>query len=182
MMENPRSSSGNGDDISGIPDDLRCKRSDGKQWRCTALSMPDKTVCEKHYIQAKKRAANSAMRANMKKAKRNSLGEGDIYLESKSDDMDSSPLVTSKVGDYAVSVCEKYKEKVLMGRVSHSPELPSMMNMSVHNSLKSNEDLEMDDEQYEENVRSYNTPPFSAVESSKSRSQKNFDSSPMLVS
>ncbi|KAJ0797819.1 putative transcription factor interactor and regulator C3H-WRC/GRF family [Helianthus annuus] len=32
---------------------IRCKRSDGKQWRCHAMSMPDKTVCEKHYIQAK---------------------------------------------------------------------------------------------------------------------------------
>ncbi|KAG2267670.1 hypothetical protein Bca52824_062225 [Brassica carinata] len=44
----------NGEGIIGIPDELRCKRSDGKQWRCTAMSMPDKTVCEKHYVQAKK--------------------------------------------------------------------------------------------------------------------------------
>lgn len=181
-MENPRSTSGNGDDNSGIPDDLRCKRSDGKQWRCTALSMPDKTVCEKHYIQAKKRAANSALRASMKKAKRKSLGESDIYLESKSDDMDS-PLVSSKVGDYPVSVSgKKYKEKILKSRVSHSPETPSMRNLSAHNSLKSNDDLEIDVEQYEENFRSYNTPPLSVVESSKSRSQKNFDGSPMVES
>jgi hypothetical protein len=33
------------------------KRSDGKQRRCSAPSMPDKTVCEKHYVQAKKRSA-----------------------------------------------------------------------------------------------------------------------------
>lgn len=63
------------EDGSGIPEDLRCKRSDGKQWRCNALSMPDKTVCEKHYIQAKKRAANSAMRANLKKARRKSIAD-----------------------------------------------------------------------------------------------------------
>ncbi|XP_022640895.1 lysine-specific demethylase JMJ25 isoform X2 [Vigna radiata var. radiata] len=88
-MDHARSTNGE-DNAAGIPDDLRCKRSDGKQWRCTAMSMPDKTVCEKHYIQAKKRAANSAMRANLKKAKRKSqsLNESDVYLESKSDDFD----------------------------------------------------------------------------------------------
>ncbi|KAG9140563.1 hypothetical protein Leryth_016078 [Lithospermum erythrorhizon] len=67
-------------DNVGIRDDLRCKRSDGKQWRCTALSMPDKTVCEKHYYQAKKRAANSAIRASMKKANTSSIGEYSISL------------------------------------------------------------------------------------------------------
>ncbi|WVY96460.1 hypothetical protein V8G54_028611 [Vigna mungo] len=78
-MDHARSTNGE-DNAAGIPDDLRCKRSDGKQWRCTAMSMPDKTVCEKHYIQAKKRAANSAMRANLKKAKRKSqsLNESDF--------------------------------------------------------------------------------------------------------
>eukprot|EP00256_Glycine_max_P052345 XP_014618670.1 lysine-specific demethylase JMJ25 isoform X3 [Glycine max] len=91
-MDNARSANGE-ENAAGIPDDLRCKRSDGKQWRCTAMSMPDKTVCEKHYIQAKKRAANSAMRANLKKAKRKSqslsLNESDnVYMESKSDDFD----------------------------------------------------------------------------------------------
>lgn len=58
------------EEINSVPEELRCKRSDGKQWRCSALSMPDKTVCEKHYIQAKKRAANSALRASLKKARR----------------------------------------------------------------------------------------------------------------
>ncbi|KAJ3683736.1 hypothetical protein LUZ60_013963 [Juncus effusus] len=67
-----------------IPEELRCKRSDGKQWRCSALSMPDKTVCEKHYVQAKKRAANSALRASLKKAKRTAEIETDgVYLERK---------------------------------------------------------------------------------------------------
>jgi WRC len=65
-------------EINGVPEELRCKRSDGKQWRCSALSMPDKTVCEKHYIQAKKRAANSALRASLKKARRMAQEEEDI--------------------------------------------------------------------------------------------------------
>ncbi|XP_006347090.1 lysine-specific demethylase JMJ25 isoform X2 [Solanum tuberosum] len=142
LMDHPRSSSGPGEDNIGIPDDLRCKRSDGKQWRCTALSMPDKTVCEKHYIQAKKRAANSAMRASMKKGKRKSMDENDVYSESKSDDMDL-PAENQKLGDYSGSISgKKHKEK------------------------------------YDESRRGYRTPPPSGMESSRSRSQKMFDSSP----
>ena len=141
-MDHSRSTSGMGEDTIGIPDDLRCKRSDGKQWRCTAKSMPDKTVCEKHYIHAKKRAANSALRASLKKAKRKSLGEIDIYLESKSDDMDL-PHVNEKVGDYPVSVSgNKSKEKVPKNQVSYSPEPPSMRSLSGCNPLKSNDDLQ----------------------------------------
>lgn len=107
-MDNPRSSSGNGEDY-GIPDDLRCKRTDGKQWRCTARSMPDKTVCEKHYIQAKKRAANSALRASLKKAKRNSLDDNELYSENRNDDLDMSP---SDALDYPISVlAKKHKDQ-----------------------------------------------------------------------
>lgn len=69
-MDQLRLGVGPPEEINGVPEELRCKRSDGKQWRCSALSMPDKTVCEKHYIQAKKRAANSALRASLKKARR----------------------------------------------------------------------------------------------------------------
>uniref|UniRef100_A0A5B7A1W7 Putative lysine-specific demethylase JMJ25 isoform X1 n=1 Tax=Davidia involucrata TaxID=16924 RepID=A0A5B7A1W7_DAVIN len=176
-MDHPRSTSGTGEDNVGIPDDLRCKRSDGKQWRCTAMSMPDKTVCEKHYIQAKKRAANSALRASLKKAKRKSLGESDIYLESKSDDLDL-PLVKTKVEDFPVSVSgKKYKEKVPKNQVHYSPETPPTRSLSVRNSLKPNDDLQRDVVRYEENRRSYKTPPPSAVESSKNRSHKIVDAS-----
>jgi lysine-specific demethylase 3 len=54
--------------MDALPEDLRCKRSDGKQWRCSAPSMPDKTVCHKHYVQAKKRAASSALRATLRRS------------------------------------------------------------------------------------------------------------------
>uniref|UniRef100_A0A5B6ZX44 Putative lysine-specific demethylase JMJ25 isoform X1 n=1 Tax=Davidia involucrata TaxID=16924 RepID=A0A5B6ZX44_DAVIN len=176
-MDHPRSTPGTGEDNVGIPDDLRCKRSDGKQWRCTAMSMPDKTVCEKHYIQAKKRAANSALRASLKKGKRKSFGESDVYLESKSDDMDL-PIVNTKVRAYPVSVSrKKHKEKVPRNKVRHSPETPPMRSVSVRNPLKPNDDPQRDVVQYEENRRSYKTPPPSAVESSKNRSHKIVDAS-----
>ncbi|KAI8548002.1 hypothetical protein RHMOL_Rhmol07G0238400 [Rhododendron molle] len=172
-MDHSRSTSGAGDDNVGIPDDLRCKRSDGKQWRCTAMSMPDKTVCEKHYVQAKKRAANSALRASLKKAKRKTLGESDIFLESKSDDMDmDTPITDEQVGDYPVSSSgKKYKEKLQKNKVHYSPETLSMRSLSTRNPLKQNDDLQRDGMQYEENHRSYNP--------SKDRLQRGFDPSVM---
>ncbi|XP_058222715.1 E3 ubiquitin-protein ligase JMJ24 [Rhododendron vialii] len=172
-MDHSRSTSGAGDDNVGIPDDLRCKRSDGKQWRCTAMSMPDKTVCEKHYVQAKKRAANSALRASLKKAKRKSLGESDIYLESKSDDMDmDTPIADEQVDDYPVSSSgKKYKEKLHKNKVHYSPDTLSMRSLAARNPLKQNDDLQRDGMQYEENHRSYNPP--------KDRLQKGFDHSVM---
>ncbi|KAL0300730.1 UNVERIFIED_CONTAM: Lysine-specific demethylase [Sesamum radiatum] len=176
MMDHPRSISGGGEENVGIPDDLRCKRSDGKQWRCTAMSMPDKTVCEKHYIQAKKRAANSAMRASMKKAKRKSLGESDIYLESKSDDMDL-PL-SSQFGDYSASSGKKKKEKLSKTQANDSPEMPPVRSFSGRSSLRSTDDLDRDGSEYEDSRRSYRTPPTSAVDSDRSRPQKMFEISP----
>ncbi|TMW89823.1 hypothetical protein EJD97_016585 [Solanum chilense] len=135
-MDYPRSSSGPVEDNIGIPDDLRCKRSDGKQWRCTALSMPDKTVCEKHYIQAKKRAANSAMRASMKKGKRKSMDENDVYSESRSDDMDIT-AENQKLGDYSGSFSEKkHKEKYDESRRGYRTPPPSGMESSRSRSLK----------------------------------------------
>ncbi|KAL8192504.1 hypothetical protein R6Q57_027689 [Mikania cordata] len=169
-MDPTRSNSGTAEDNNGIPDDLRCKRSDGKQWRCHAMSMPDKTVCEKHYIQAKKRAANSAMRANLKKAKRKPIGESDSYLESKSDDMDS-PLV-----DYRIS--DKQKEKLSKKQISYSPETPSFKNSSIHISSKSNDDLQRDMDESEETPKAYRTPS-SVADSSKSRSEKMHNASAM---
>lgn len=180
-MDHQRSSLGNGEDNAGIPDDLRCKRSDGKQWRCTAMSMPDKTVCEKHYIQAKRRAANSALRASLKKAKRKSLGESDIYLESKSDDYDM-PLVNMKNNDYPSVSGKKTLEKVSKSHFRYSPETPPTRGMSARNPLKANDDSQRDVAEYEENLRSYKTPPHSGMDSSRNRSQRSFDPSPTMVS
>ncbi|GJY04294.1 lysine-specific demethylase JMJ25 isoform X1 [Tanacetum coccineum] len=165
-VSTPVSGPGPAEDNNGIPDDLRCKRSDGKQWRCHAMSMPDKTVCEKHYIQAKKRAANSAMRASLKRAKRTPTGESDSYLESKSDDMDS-PL-----GEYPMTASGSRSMEMLAKRqISYSPETPSFKNSSVHISSKSNDDLHIDMAESAETPRAYMTPS-SVADSSKSRSEK----------
>ncbi|KAJ6414003.1 hypothetical protein OIU84_006752 [Salix udensis] len=180
IMDHPRSSSASGEENGGgIPDDLRCKRSDGKQWRCTAMSMPDKTVCEKHYVQAKKRAANSALRASLKKAKRKSLGESDSYLESKSDDFDI-PLVNMKVKEeqpFSVS-SKRHKEKVPKSQSRYSPETP-IRSLSGRNSQKLNDGSQRDFE-IEENRRSYKTLPLSTMNSSKSKSQRRSDANAMI--
>ncbi|KAF2307257.1 hypothetical protein GH714_025843 [Hevea brasiliensis] len=142
------------------------------------MPMPDKTVCEKHYIQAKRRAAESALRASLKKAKRKSLGESDIYLESKNDDR---PLANMKFDDYPLSASTKNnKEKVSKNKVQRSPETP-IRSLSVHNSLKPNDDLQKDVAEFEENCKSHKTPPLSTMDSSRSRSQCSFDASAMTV-
>jgi hypothetical protein len=58
---------GGGGGEDDIPDELRCKRSDGKQWRCNARALESKTLCEKHYSQAKKRAAGTSAGSSPKK-------------------------------------------------------------------------------------------------------------------
>ena len=170
-MDLPRSTSANGEDV-GIPDDLRCKRSDGKQWRCTAMSMPDKTVCEKHYIQAKKRAANSAMRAHLKKAKRKSMEEGDLYLEDKSDDFDA-PMSSGRIAEQSHPVKKSSKSQV-----RYSPDTPPTRSLPVRNSSK-HEDSQRDLSPYEENWRPYKT---NAADSLRNLSQKSFDANATTVS
>ncbi|KAH0863627.1 hypothetical protein HID58_080838 [Brassica napus] len=134
--EQTRSGSGNanGEVTIGIPDELRCKRSDGKQWRCTAMSMPDKTVCEKHYVQAKKRAANSASRASQKKVQRRSsppLGEADTY--SVDDQLVIPPPSSSNGGHasgstkYDGGIREKRHDKIMS---RYLPETPMMRGFS----------------------------------------------------
>lgn len=181
-MDNSRSGSGAGEDNVGISDDLRCKRSDGKQWRCTAMSMPDKTVCEKHYIQAKKRAANSAMKASMKK-KRKPLEDNDVYLESKNDDMDF-PLVSPRTGEFSnpVSGKKKSKEKVTKGQISHSVDGQPMGGLSLRSSVKSKDDLQRDGIGPDETRKAYRRTLPSGLDSPRSRPHKVLDASPISVS
>ncbi|KAI3890234.1 hypothetical protein MKX03_035170 [Papaver bracteatum] len=161
--------SSNFEDNGGIPEDLRCKRSDGKQWRCSALSMPDKTVCEKHYIQAKKRAANSALRANMKKAKRNLDSDG--YMDSRNDE-DDTPM-SLKGGEFSSSPV-MYNKKV--PRPQYSPESSPLRIAPTRNPIRLNDELQRDLGLFDENRSTmYTSPTPSAVESSRSKSLNNFD-------
>ncbi|KAK7356087.1 hypothetical protein VNO80_15353 [Phaseolus coccineus] len=182
-MDHARSTNGE-DNAAGIPDDLRCKRSDGKQWRCTAMSMPDKTVCEKHYIQAKKRAANSAMRANLKKAKRKSqsLNESDVYLESKSDDFDV-PLSAISLSQKKLSKNQfRYTPERDARRTSSARHALDEVDVDVDVDVDADADVDVDVDAdadadadvalYEEdNWVSYDSPP----DSSRKRSRRSLD-------
>uniref|UniRef100_A0A7N0U5X4 Lysine-specific demethylase JMJ25 n=1 Tax=Kalanchoe fedtschenkoi TaxID=63787 RepID=A0A7N0U5X4_KALFE len=170
MMDNNYSTSGNGEDGIGIPDDLRCKRSDGKQWRCTAMSMPDKTVCEKHYIQAKKRAANSAQRASLKKGKRKKVVDSE-YVDSRNDDMDT-PNEDETLEEYAVSPQrKKLKGKVPKREFSYSPE------SSPERSFREREDNEAEFLKSADNQRSsYGDLPLAAMDVSTYKSKNTNDS------
>ncbi|KAM3385000.1 hypothetical protein ACQJBY_009140 [Aegilops geniculata] len=43
-----------GDSPPPLPDNLRCRRSDGKKWRCSARALPTVSFCEYHYAKASK--------------------------------------------------------------------------------------------------------------------------------
>ncbi|KAM0915652.1 hypothetical protein ACQ4PT_010724 [Festuca glaucescens] len=43
-----------GDSPPPLPDNLRCRRSDGKKWRCSARALPTVSFCEYHYARASK--------------------------------------------------------------------------------------------------------------------------------
>ncbi|MCO5581280.1 hypothetical protein L7F22_035159 [Adiantum nelumboides] len=63
-----------------VPDEFRCKRSDGKQWRCPARAMENRTLCEKHHNQAKKRTSGGAAAASSSPTKKLKLSNSNDSL------------------------------------------------------------------------------------------------------
>ncbi|PVH65041.1 hypothetical protein PAHAL_2G408300 [Panicum hallii] len=49
-----RKSGERGDSPPPLPDHLRCRRSDGKKWRCMGRALPTVSFCEYHYAKANK--------------------------------------------------------------------------------------------------------------------------------
>ncbi|XP_019172118.1 PREDICTED: uncharacterized protein LOC109167549 isoform X2 [Ipomoea nil] len=47
-----------------VPDDLRCKRTDGKEWRCSGFRITGKNLCQKHFLQPYIRRLNLEKRDN----------------------------------------------------------------------------------------------------------------------
>eukprot|EP00249_Psilotum_nudum_P017942 c26562_g1_i2 orf=1-2001(-) len=69
---------GGNKEVEVVPDEFRCKRSDGKQWRCSERAMENKTLCEKHHLQAKKRAAAATSGQSKKKLKTKASAEESV--------------------------------------------------------------------------------------------------------
>lgn len=63
------------------PEELRCKRTDGRQWRCKRQAMDGKTLCDIHYLQGKHRQHKQKVPESLKlersvsKKRENSNGE-----------------------------------------------------------------------------------------------------------
>lgn len=38
-------------EAESIPDEFRCRRNDGKQWRCNGRALPERCLCQKHHLQ-----------------------------------------------------------------------------------------------------------------------------------
>lgn len=49
-----------------LPDHLRCKRTDGRQWRCTRRVMENKKLCELHYLQGRHRQNKEKVPGSLK--------------------------------------------------------------------------------------------------------------------
>ncbi|XP_076942717.1 lysine-specific demethylase JMJ28-like [Bidens hawaiensis] len=54
---------GNGADL---PDEQRCKRNDGRQWRCRRPVVEGRTLCEAHFLQGRLRQHKEPMPENLK--------------------------------------------------------------------------------------------------------------------
>ncbi|KAJ7973350.1 lysine-specific demethylase JMJ25 [Quillaja saponaria] len=113
------------------------------------------------------------MRANLKKAKGKSLGESDIYLESKNDEIDV-PLSSMKIENPKPS-SGKYLEKVSKNQFRYRPEAVNLRSLSAFNIPKRDDDSEEDAPQFEDNWMSYESPSVSGMDSSRKRSQTSFD-------
>ncbi|XAR73634.1 hypothetical protein NMG60_11007671 [Bertholletia excelsa] len=63
--------------VAKPPDDKRCCRSDGKDWRCWGWRIQGKRLCEKHYLQsiAKSKAYSAGSRVSNLKSGRSSATE-----------------------------------------------------------------------------------------------------------
>ena len=83
---------------SAVSDDLRCSRSDGKQWRCSNQAMPDRRLCEKHFLQQQKRS----------KAAASNSGQGGKRS--------GKPLVVSQDSDDASENTHKWQPRAMEGK------------------------------------------------------------------
>lgn len=161
-----------------VPEELRCKRSDGKQWRCSARSMPDKTVCEKHYIQAKRRAANSAKRASEKKMRKKEESSEPVF-ENKQNEVEK-PHITATAGREFSSIPMNKKPK---DKVPKSQLMYQSGSSIRHSQLISSEEAEMDILRNRGTERETDFPRYqSHTPLAKTKTAKNLINRPLLDS
>jgi hypothetical protein len=162
-----------------VPEELRCKRSDGKQWRCSARSMPDKTVCEKHYIQAKRRAANSAKRASEKKMRKKEESSEAVF-ENKQNEVEKPHITATATAGREFSTMpmnKKSKDKVPKSQLMYQP------GPSIRHTQLISEEAEVDILRNRAIERETDFPRYQSHTSlAKTKTAKNLINRPLLVS
>ncbi|XP_058073141.1 lysine-specific demethylase JMJ26-like isoform X2 [Magnolia sinica] len=72
-------------DDEAVPDHLRCRRTDGRQWRCVRRAMENLSFCELHYLQARhrqnKRTIPDSIKLQRKKSERRRCQDQDIRVK-----------------------------------------------------------------------------------------------------
>ncbi|XP_022716006.1 lysine-specific demethylase JMJ25 isoform X2 [Durio zibethinus] len=70
-----------------LPDHLRCKRTDGRQWRCKRRVMEGKKLCEIHHIQGrhrqKKQKVPESLKMQRKKGKKKGFEKNKLEIRAK---------------------------------------------------------------------------------------------------
>ncbi|KAL5976256.1 hypothetical protein ACLOJK_020586 [Asimina triloba] len=63
------------EDDGAVPDHLRCRRTDGRQWRCARRALDNLSFCELHHLQARRRQSKLAVPDSLKlRSKKKSEG------------------------------------------------------------------------------------------------------------
>lgn len=66
-------------EAESLQDEFRCRRNDGKQWRCTARAMPERCLCQKHHLQQLLRSQQAS--AGTKRTKKTKTPEVVVKAE-----------------------------------------------------------------------------------------------------
>lgn len=64
------------------PEEFRCKRTDGRQWRCKRRAMDGKTLCDIHYLQGKHRQNKQKVPESLKLERTVHKKKGNVNGES----------------------------------------------------------------------------------------------------
>ncbi|KAL7102955.1 hypothetical protein ACP275_08G150700 [Erythranthe tilingii] len=90
------------------PEELRCKRTDGRQWRCKRQAMEGKTLCDIHHLQGKHRQNKTKVPDSLKLERNVTKKRGSVNGESSSRRVSKSKAAKMPV---AAAVAEKRRRR-----------------------------------------------------------------------
>ncbi|KAL4198353.1 hypothetical protein AMTRI_Chr03g139820 [Amborella trichopoda] len=63
-----------------LPDHLRCRRTDGREWRCTRPALVGRALCEKHHLKGQKRSKKEPLPESLKLPRKNRQRDAFLHL------------------------------------------------------------------------------------------------------